>query len=191
VQSKPIPNNEEPVFKQVIRDIEKRAETGKASYGTYLQPFNGRSAAQDLYEELIDAALYIKQLMIERKSMEKQEIVKRAIYSGAYLGGFTYMEGPTMMSQFYRLDDHTVCVMSVLGRIGRRKLGMTSFGVTRKHPEDEEDMYQGVRVAFKRALNVLDLPTGVKNNYSHVGRQWIHEREKEGVEIIVGTGVLA
>ena len=51
----------------VIADIEQRAEHGKREYGTYLYPNNGRSALQDLYEELLDAACYIKQRIIEEK----------------------------------------------------------------------------------------------------------------------------
>lgn len=49
----------------VIEDMEKRRELGKKNYGTELYPNNGRDALQDLYEELLDACMYIKQVIVE------------------------------------------------------------------------------------------------------------------------------
>lgn len=54
----------------VIEDIKKRADVGLKKYGRPLTSFNGRSALQDLYEELLDAAQYIKQEIIERQQNE-------------------------------------------------------------------------------------------------------------------------
>jgi hypothetical protein len=65
-QSLPIINNHEDIQSRVIRDIEDRRQVGISRYGTALQPFNGRDALRDLYEELLDAAMYIKQCMVER-----------------------------------------------------------------------------------------------------------------------------
>jgi ribosomal protein S7 len=64
--------NEHPdIQSQVIVDIEARRQVGIGRYGTALQPFNGRDALRDLYEELIDAAMYVKQLMVEREETER------------------------------------------------------------------------------------------------------------------------
>lgn len=52
----------------VIRDIVERREVGIKRYGTPLQPHNGRDALRDLYEELLDGAMYARQLMLERDS---------------------------------------------------------------------------------------------------------------------------
>lgn len=49
----------------VVSDLQKRAEDGKAKYGTYLQANNGREALIDLYQELLDACMYIRQLIEE------------------------------------------------------------------------------------------------------------------------------
>lgn len=54
------------VQSQVISDIVKRREVGVKRYGTPLQPHNGRDALQDLYEELLDGVMYVKQYMLER-----------------------------------------------------------------------------------------------------------------------------
>jgi hypothetical protein len=53
------------IYKKVIDDIEGRAAMGKRKYGHTLRPHNGRSALQDLYEELLDAVQYLRQLMEE------------------------------------------------------------------------------------------------------------------------------
>lgn len=65
MQPEPKQNNHKPIFEMVIEDMKERAEHGKAQYGTYLQPHNGRNALQDLYEELLDACVYCKQKILE------------------------------------------------------------------------------------------------------------------------------
>lgn len=64
----PLPNkNNFPFIQdQVIADIESRKAIGIERYGTALQPFNGRDALQDAYEEAIDLAVYLKQCLVER-----------------------------------------------------------------------------------------------------------------------------
>lgn len=66
-QPAPQPGREVVLF-HVINDLKRRAEKGKAQYGTYLETHNGRDGLLDLYEELLDAAMYTKQLMMERNS---------------------------------------------------------------------------------------------------------------------------
>lgn len=58
------------VTPEVVRDIEERARIGALKYGSLLETFNGRSALQDLYEELLDAAQYTKQAIMESESSE-------------------------------------------------------------------------------------------------------------------------
>jgi hypothetical protein len=50
----------------VIADIEKRKAIGLERYGTLLQPFNGRDALRDAYEEALDLAQYLRQAIEER-----------------------------------------------------------------------------------------------------------------------------
>lgn len=49
----------------VIQDIEARKAFGKAKYGTLLQPFNGRNALMDAYQEALDLAVYLRQALYE------------------------------------------------------------------------------------------------------------------------------
>jgi hypothetical protein len=50
----------------VIADIEKRKAIGLQRYGTLLQPFNGRDALRDAYEEALDLCQYLRQVIEER-----------------------------------------------------------------------------------------------------------------------------
>lgn len=56
-----------PITQMVIEDLRKREQKGIASYGDMLHTNNGRDAMLDLYEELLDACQYIKQVMMERE----------------------------------------------------------------------------------------------------------------------------
>ena len=50
----------------VIDDIKLRLQIGIQRYGQGLKPFNGRDMLKDLYDELLDAAVYIRGAMYER-----------------------------------------------------------------------------------------------------------------------------
>lgn len=64
----PMPKkNDRPCIQDlVIADIEGRKVIGVERYGTLLQPFNGRDALRDAYEEALDLCQYLKQALIER-----------------------------------------------------------------------------------------------------------------------------
>lgn len=66
MQPEPKPNNNKPVWDQVINDMANRDKLGRERYGVPLQPFNGRDALQDAYEEALDLVVYLKQAIIER-----------------------------------------------------------------------------------------------------------------------------
>lgn len=53
------------VAQLVYKDIEARIRKGEIEYGERLTTLNGRSALMDLYEELLDAVLYLRQLLWE------------------------------------------------------------------------------------------------------------------------------
>lgn len=52
----------------MIADINERRKIGVQRYGSELRPFNGRDALRDAYEEVLDLAMYLKQMMIEQGS---------------------------------------------------------------------------------------------------------------------------
>lgn len=67
-QPDPKRNDHEPVWKQVISDMWQRHQKGIETYGVPLQPFNGRDALWDAYEEALDLAVYLRQAIEERNA---------------------------------------------------------------------------------------------------------------------------
>lgn len=60
-----------PIQDLVIDDIRERKQVGIDRYGTALQPFNDRDVDRDLYEELVDAVMYLRQRRVERKVLRE------------------------------------------------------------------------------------------------------------------------
>lgn len=65
-QPNPIPNESPAIIDLVIEEFKQRKDIGLARYGTVLQANNGRDALRDLLDELLDACVYIRQVMEER-----------------------------------------------------------------------------------------------------------------------------
>ena len=65
-QPAPTPNDGTPIWELVIADMHARDALGRKRYGMPLQANNGRDALQDLYEELLDAVVYTRQVLEER-----------------------------------------------------------------------------------------------------------------------------
>ncbi len=49
----------------LAQDFARRSLQGAAKYGTTLRTHNGRNAAVDAYQELLDASVYLHQLWLE------------------------------------------------------------------------------------------------------------------------------
>lgn len=71
VQPAPIPNGKPAIADLVIADVRARQELGQRRYGTDLQASNGRDALVDAYQEAIDLAMYLRQLLEERPTDER------------------------------------------------------------------------------------------------------------------------
>ena len=65
-QPPPVHNDHDAVWALVMRDVETRNRTGIERYGTPLQPFNGRDALVDAYQEALDLVVYLRQAIYER-----------------------------------------------------------------------------------------------------------------------------
>lgn len=72
-EPEPTPNDSKPIWELVIEDMQERNRIGIEEYGTPLQANNGRNALVDVYQELLDAAVYIKQKIIEEERLKKTE----------------------------------------------------------------------------------------------------------------------
>ena len=95
-QNNPIKNNNTPIVGLVMKDLTDRLVKGTETYGVPLQAGNGRDAMQDLYEELLDACCYIKQVMVERDTLinlkgvqQRTEPLKFGEVNALYYAGTT------------------------------------------------------------------------------------------------------
>lgn len=66
-QPPPIPNEGVPIWRLVVADMEERDRVGRARYGTPLQTHNGRDMLMDMYAEMLDAVVYLRGHIEERK----------------------------------------------------------------------------------------------------------------------------
>jgi hypothetical protein len=55
------------VWDLVVRDMHGRDELGCRKYGKPLLPNDGRKTLWDVYEELLDAAVYIRKRILEEE----------------------------------------------------------------------------------------------------------------------------
>ncbi len=53
------------VYPLVIADLEARRQVGIETYGTELMTDNGRKPLWDAYQEVLDAAVYLRQAIFE------------------------------------------------------------------------------------------------------------------------------
>lgn len=65
-QPAPVANNNPAVWDLVLGDMAERDQSGRKKYGTPLQPFNGRDALVDGYQEALDLVVYLRQAIFER-----------------------------------------------------------------------------------------------------------------------------
>jgi hypothetical protein len=65
-QAPPVENAHPAVWPLVLADMQARDGEGRRKYGVPLQPHNGRDTLVDLYQELLDAAVYTRTLIYER-----------------------------------------------------------------------------------------------------------------------------
>ena len=98
-QPKPTPNGNMAIVDLVLIDMLERKKAGVEKYGVALQPFNGRNSLQDAYEEALDLAIYLRQVLEEQKTLppeckplgvmlaEQRERARRRICEAAYPQG--------------------------------------------------------------------------------------------------------
>jgi hypothetical protein len=53
-------------------DVDARKALGVERYGTALQPFNGRDALLDAYQEALDLAVYLRQAVCEGQALRPE-----------------------------------------------------------------------------------------------------------------------
>lgn len=81
-QPAPKLNDGPAVWPLVIDDMQARHEVGVKRYGVALQPFNGRNALRDAYEECLDMAAYLKQAIIEWDTIKAAALTRAVELEG-------------------------------------------------------------------------------------------------------------
>jgi hypothetical protein len=75
IKDEPPPQPEDPskpaVWHLVMMDMNARDQIGRERYGTPLQPFNGRRALVDAYQEALDLVVYLRQELYEREQIDR------------------------------------------------------------------------------------------------------------------------
>lgn len=67
-QPPPIPSDGPAIWDLVIADMRERDRIGELAYGVRLQADNGRDHLWDAYEELLDAAVYLRAEIEKRRA---------------------------------------------------------------------------------------------------------------------------
>jgi hypothetical protein len=67
-------NREDSITNDVVNDLRVREQFGALKYGKFLTPHTTENLMQHLYEELLDAALYIKTEMKKREAEQAAKV---------------------------------------------------------------------------------------------------------------------
>lgn len=82
---KDLEDTNDPSRHLVITDARERDEFGAKKYGTRLQANNGRNALRDAYQELLDAAVYFKQDLVEKSDSRIRAVYDEVLTLLLYL----------------------------------------------------------------------------------------------------------
>ena len=103
-----MPRGDQPVIQDlVIADVENLKRRGHRRHEARLQPFNGKNALQDHYEQLLASVMYLKQLLIEEEMRAATEQVHRSPRGG----GSAEATGPGATSMPAGIDPERVAQM--------------------------------------------------------------------------------
>lgn len=94
---------------RVTADLNDRKAFGLAKYGTVLQPFNGRDSLRDLYDELMDAAVYARARLFEAGEHSLEWMILAEVYEDVV----------SNLVKVRRLRDANSVAPEVLDEIGR------------------------------------------------------------------------
>ncbi len=65
--------NSQIVLDYVIDDLLERSKHGEIKYGSKLMTFNGRKSLVDVYEEVCDLIVYLKQYLMEQEELNREK----------------------------------------------------------------------------------------------------------------------
>lgn len=71
VDQPPPTGDGKPIWDLVVNDMRERDNLGRTRYNTPLRAWNGRDALVDAYQEVLDLAVYMRQEIEERRSIQE------------------------------------------------------------------------------------------------------------------------
>lgn len=135
-QPMPIHNDGPSMHDLVREDLLERKAFGLRKYGTTLQAHNGRDPLKDLYDELLDAVVYTRQLIAERSFKASQSSTE----------GFSEVSHIPMMEEYLRRK----------WRVGS-KLGRTIYAVYDTPGPDNCDVVLGMVDSKELADHIVEI----------------------------------
>lgn len=134
---------------QVIDDIKEREKKGIETYGTTLKPYNGRNALTDLYEELLDASMYLKQYMNEAGGILVDSHIETVCQNGLI---FPYFKGNVNPSS---LD---ICIGFTA--IIEKEDGLFNYDLS-QHTPDNPYMLEPNEFILVGTMETFNLPSNI------------------------------
>lgn len=130
----PAPEYEETqpaVWDLVMADFAARDKMGRQKYGTPLQPFNGRNALRDMYEEMQDMIVYARQRLTEEEAIERRRAVAQQMTKTAVLDGLSSLR--LLSESIEGVQDDPIALRSILSQISE-KADTLKYAMTQSTP---------------------------------------------------------
>lgn len=140
-QPPPKPNPLAAVWDLVLADMRERDKLGERRYRTRLQPFNGRDALVDLYQELLDAVAYTRQCIEEDRRINRHPpgVVDRCLDQllgpDDVLGGEALVAVAAARAELAALRDKAECADRMTdGCWHWMQMAADLVGIAKEHP---------------------------------------------------------
>ena len=108
-QPAPTPNQHKAAWDLVIQDMRDRDRFGLEKYSTRLQPFNGRDALIDAYQEALDLVVYLRTAIYERDFNLMQLAPIEPVKMPADFGQQNQLTGGPLTRCVGCTDDNCMC----------------------------------------------------------------------------------
>ena len=194
--------NDQPIVQAMVReDLHRREQLGIQRYGTPLQPFNGRDALTDAYEEALDLACYLRQALAERDPSAATSAMSMA---DATLACAHLMVGYAQSSS--TLSDHEAslpvrleCVETITNDDGTARLmrgeltagGGRHLGEVLCTPHEYRSLHAALAALaalaacddVERLQVEADIAQAVETDFQHAVARLTRERDEAGAQL--------
>lgn len=114
VDQPPPTGDGKPIWDLVVNDMKERDSLGRQRYNTPLRAWNGRDALVDAYQEVLDLAVYMRQEIEERKSI--QEICNQI----SLIPGYDDCTEQNVIETIGEIEDHVLTLEEANASLRKR-----------------------------------------------------------------------